>query len=92
MRDDVQAVSALTGEGMDALLALIEERIAGALVTRQFTVPAARFADVAWLYENAVVRDRQDGDDGSVSVSVQMTRDTADAYDRRTARVTEKTG
>ncbi|RNC95047.1 GTPase HflX [Oceaniradius stylonematis] len=86
------AVSALTGEGMDALLALIEERIAGALVTRQFTVPAARFADVAWLYENAVVRDRQDGDDGSVSVSVQMTRDTADAYDRRTARVTEKTG
>jgi GTP-binding protein HflX len=86
------AVSALTGEGMDALLALIEERISGALVTRDFTIPAARFSDVAWLYENAVVRDRQDRDDGNVAVTVQMTRDTADAYDRRTARVTEKTG
>ncbi|MCR9123306.1 MAG: GTPase HflX [Phyllobacteriaceae bacterium] len=81
------AVSALTGEGTDALLALIEERISGALVTRQFTVPADRFADVAWLYENAVIRDRQDRENGEVAVTVQMTRDMADAYQRRTARI-----
>ena len=85
------AVSALTGAGTDALLALIEERISGALVTRRFTISAARFSDVAWLHENAVVRDRQDRDNGDVTVTVQMTRDMADAYERRTARIAEKT-
>ncbi|QBK30710.1 GTPase HflX [Roseitalea porphyridii] len=77
------ALSALTGEGMDALKALIERKIAGALVTRRFVVPAANYEDVAWLYDHAIVRDRDDLDSGAVAVTVQMTREAADGYARR---------
>jgi len=77
------ALSALTGEGIDALLAAIETRIAGSLVSRTLTVPANRFSDVSWLYDNAIVRARTDRDNGDVTVKVEMTRDTAEAFDRR---------
>lgn len=79
------AASAVTGEGLPDLLAAIEARLSGALVSRTITVPAARFVDVTWLYDNAVVRNRTDRDNGEVTVDVQMTRETAQAFDRRLA-------
>ena len=77
----------MTGEGVDALLAEIETRIAGALVTRSLIVPADRFADVAWLYDNAIVTERADHEDGSVTISARMTKQSAAVFDRRIANL-----
>lgn len=86
------ALSALTGEGVDTLLTDIEARIAGKLVTRRFVVQPGRYGDVAWLYENAVIRNRQDRDDGNIVVTVQMSNETAAAFDRRARMAPAETG
>jgi GTP-binding protein HflX len=77
------AVSALTGQGIDNLLALIEQKIAGDLISRKIEVAPEHFADVAWLYENAIVQDRQAKDDGTLIITADLTPENADAYDRR---------
>ncbi|MDZ7824410.1 MAG: GTPase HflX [Ahrensia sp.] len=80
------AVSALDGQGIDELLALIERKIAGALVVRELQIAPERFADVAWLYENAIVRDRKTLDDGTLIIHADLTPENAAAYDRRTGK------
>ncbi len=57
------AVSALTGEGLDTLLAAIDARLAARLLVKQLTVPVADGARLAWLYRHGEVLDRQDGED-----------------------------
>lgn len=77
------ALSAMAGEGIDRLAMAIEERIAGKLVIRDLVVPATHYEDVAWLYEHAIVAKRQDRDNGDVALTVRLTRDHAQAFDRR---------
>ncbi|MEM0900234.1 MAG: GTPase HflX [Pseudomonadota bacterium] len=77
------AVSAITGEGTNDLLSAVERKISGQLVHRDFSIPVERFEDVAWLHENAMVVTRNDNDDGSVDLSVQMSTDTARAFEAR---------
>ncbi len=48
-------VSAETGEGVDALLAAIEERLAESRVTLMLTIDAADGAGISWLHRNAEV-------------------------------------
>ncbi|MEO1747253.1 MAG: GTPase HflX [Pseudomonadota bacterium] len=76
--ENTVTLSALTGEGIDEFLELIEERISGTLVARRISLPPSRFADVAWLYENSIVDNRQATDDGTIIVDVRVTRDTDD--------------
>ena len=57
-------VSALSGEGVDALLQAIEERLGGS-EAREVTVPLSDGATIAWLYRNGDVRSRED--DGDVA-------------------------
>ncbi|MEM1377448.1 MAG: GTPase HflX [Pseudomonadota bacterium] len=70
------ATSAVTGEGVRSLLELLEERISGVLIARRITVPPTHYAGIAWLYENSIVDERIDHDDGSVTVDVRVTPDT----------------
>jgi len=74
--DSAIALSAVTGEGIDDFLSLVEERISGTLVARRISLPPSRFADVAWLYENSIVDKRDVSDDGTTIVDVRITRDT----------------
>ncbi len=76
-------VSAITGEGMDRLLKEIEDRVAGKLVARRFSISPDRYSDLAWLYEHGQVRNRETADDGTVTVEVDMTTENAAAYERR---------
>jgi GTP-binding protein HflX len=82
---DVVAVSALTGEGCDALLALLDERAAIGREVREFELPAGDGASIAWLYDHADVLGRMDGDDGLVRLTVGMDADTAARFERRKA-------
>ena len=54
-RDDVQAVSAVSGQGLDALLATIEAALAEARVTEVLDLPFAEGRRRAWLHDQGVV-------------------------------------
>jgi GTP-binding protein HflX len=77
-------VSALSGEGVDALLQAIEERLGGS-EAREVTVPLSDGATIAWLYRNGDVRSRED--DGDVARFRVALDDAASAqFDRRLTR------
>ncbi len=54
------AISALTGEGMDDLLSLIEEQLATRSKTYEIDVPLSEGAALAWFYGHGNVVERQD--------------------------------
>lgn len=64
-------VSAVTGEGVDELLAAIELRIGGATEIVDIRLPASQLSRIGWVYENAQVLERRDEEDGSVSLRLR---------------------
>nr|WP_282571845.1 GTPase HflX [Roseomonas acroporae] len=56
------AVSALTGEGLEALRAVLDERLAAGMETVELALPAADGAGLAWLYRHGEVLSREDGE------------------------------
>ena len=69
--DDVVAVSAITGEGCEALVGYIDERLARSRRVVDIALDAADGAAVAWLYAHGDVRGRLDeGRNLTVSVSI----------------------
>ncbi len=67
------AISAATGEGVDRLAALVEERIAGSLSTIAVTLAPEQAGEVDWLYRNGDVLRRKDREDGGVDLTVRVT-------------------
>jgi GTP-binding protein HflX len=67
------AISAVSGEGVDRLAALVEERIAGALGTVQVTLTPEQAGEIDWLYRNGEVVKRKDREDGGVTLTVRAT-------------------
>src|SRR5690606_25345167 len=67
------AISAITGEGVDQLAALVEERIAGTLATVRVSLQPDRAGEVDWLYRNGDVVEREDREDGGVDLTVRAT-------------------
>jgi len=67
------AVSAATGEGVEKLAALVEERIAGHLATVTVNLAPERAGEVDWLYRNGDVLSRKDRDDGGVELTIRAT-------------------
>ncbi len=65
-------VSALTGEGLPALMARIEERIAKARATYEVTIGPEEGAALNWLYENAEVLDRRSEAGGVMHLSIRI--------------------
>jgi GTPase len=52
-------VSAETGDGIDALLAAIEDRLAATKVTLSLSIDASDGAGISWLHRNAEVLEKQ---------------------------------
>ncbi len=78
-------VSALTGEGLDALRQLLDERLAAGLVIEQFTLSTEDGAGLAWLYEHGEVLDRRD-EDQAIHLAVRLApADLARFHQRGTA-------
>ncbi len=67
-RPGTALVSALTGEGVDRLLTIIEKALAGSNPVLSVKLAAGEGAELAWIYAHAEVLDRVDHDDGSVVV------------------------
>ena len=66
-------VSALTGEGRDKLLQLIDERLADGLEIEEIRIPAADGRKLAWLYAHSEVLARTDEEDDIV-LTVRISR------------------
>jgi GTP-binding protein HflX len=62
-RADQVAVSAITGEGLEDLLALLAERVAGDRDIVEISVPHGDGAALAWLYDHGEVLSRRDDQD-----------------------------
>ncbi len=69
-------VSAVSGEGLDALLAAIDKRLGKADETMTVTVRPEDGRLRAWLYEHADVLDARDDDDGVTTMTVRLTAES----------------
>jgi GTPase len=72
------SISAVTGEGLDALTALIEERVAGEVLKIDLVLAPDQYGLTRWLYENGEVVARKDREDGTVALSIRTTTGMAD--------------
>ena len=70
-RPGAVAVSAITGDGLGALLAAIDARIAATMEVADYTIPPGDGARLAWLYQHGEVVGRQDEDAG-IHVTVRL--------------------
>ncbi len=71
IRHGVVGVSAITGEGLEALAGEIAGRIAAGMAVAQYAIPAGDGASLAWLYQHGEVIGRDDAED-SVRVTVRL--------------------
>ena len=70
-RDGCVVVSAITGDGLPALLQAIDGRIAAGMEVAEYRLSPADGARLAWLYQHGEVVDRQDEED-AIRVQVRM--------------------
>jgi GTPase len=82
----VCAVSAVTGEGIDALMAEISRRISGVLTEATIVISPDQLSLLPWLYSNAIVDERRDEEDGSVSFDIRVSAAGADELERKLGR------
>jgi GTP-binding protein HflX len=75
-------VSAVTGEGMDELLAIIEARIGSSAQEMEIHLGLADMNRLGWVYSNSDVLDRRDEEDGSVTLKVRVQPAAVNAFQR----------
>jgi len=78
-RDDVQPISALAGTGVAPLVAAVEAALDEARTRKDLLLPFSAGRRRAWLYDQGVVEDERQGDDG-LHLSVNWTRRQARAF------------
>ncbi|MFC3074146.1 GTPase HflX [Shinella pollutisoli] len=81
--ENVVAVSAISGEGVDRLLAEINERLSGVLVDREVVLPVGKLPLLPWVYDHSVVDAREDLEDGGIRLELRLTETEAAELDRR---------
>ena len=79
------SVSALTGAGIDALLAEVEKRIAGGLEEITVRLSPGEMPVIDWIYRNGQVVARSDDDDGAVTLTARMPASARAELDSRIA-------
>jgi len=72
-------VSAITGEGAEALIAAIERRLAQRRIVLDLTLDPADGAGVSWLHRHTEVMDKSLSDDGKLAMTVRVDPDKAGA-------------
>ncbi|MEB2843637.1 GTPase HflX [Rhizobiales bacterium RZME27] len=82
-RANIMALSAVTGEGVDPLMDEISRRLSGVLTETSVTIPPEKLALVSWVYSNAIIDERKDNEDGSVTLDVRMSEAQAAELDRK---------
>ena len=81
--ENVIAVSARNGEGVDRLMDEISRRLSGVLTEATITLPVEKLALLPWLYNHAIVDNREDNEDGTVTLDVRLTESESVELERR---------
>jgi GTP-binding protein HflX len=89
-RNGASAISAVTGEGIEALLTLIASRVDEDAAILAVISPDQGEA-LAWLYRNGRVASREDGEDGT-TVAVRLDRQALGRFERRFPEVELRAG
>jgi GTPase len=76
-------LSAITGEGTDALVAAIEERLGQARQTLSVALDPADGAGLSWLYRHSEVLSRDMRDDGRLELTVRADAKNAEIVRRK---------
>jgi GTP-binding protein HflX len=76
-RADVALVSALTGQGIDHLLDLVELKLAKTSTLYEITLGAADGAGLAWAHKRGEVIDRHVYEDGRTKLTLRLDPDSA---------------
>ncbi len=79
-------VSAVTGEGVDSLLAMLDRMLRGETLAFVVETGPRAGAFVHWLYENTEVVSRRDQTDGKVLLHLQVPRIRSDGLQRALAQ------
>ncbi len=77
------AISAITGEGIPALLDAVEERLVGDRPVYHVVVEPEDGAGLAWLYANAEVLERTDTPESGIRLTVRVAGKKQDAFLKR---------
>ncbi len=81
-RPGVICVSALSGQGVEALLSLVAETLATAERLVRIALPASDGAALAWLYETADVREAT-GEEDVMTLTVSISDADAQRFEKR---------
>jgi GTP-binding protein HflX len=76
------AVSALTGDGLDALREALDARMVAGMETADYRIAQGDGASLAWLYEHGEVLAREDDED-TIRVSVRLTPADRSRFEQR---------
>ena len=79
--DDIFAISAITGEGIEALLAEISTRLQGEQTTEMIALPYSAGKERAWLFAEGVILDEAQSDTG-FDITVKWTAKQAAQFKR----------
>jgi len=85
VRAGAMPVSALTGEGIPALLEAIDARLSEGTVTVGYDIPVSGGAELAWLYDHGEVVGRQDNDN-AIHVTVRLAPEDRARFERQVRR------
>ncbi|MBP2237963.1 GTP-binding protein HflX [Sinorhizobium kostiense] len=77
------AVSAITGEGVDDLLAEIGRRLSGVMTQCTIVLGLDQLQLLPWIYEHAIVDGREDLEDGRVNLDLRLTEGETAELERR---------
>jgi GTP-binding protein HflX len=77
LSDDAVAISAVSGDGVDTLQALIATMLQRSSRVADFVLAPGDGKRAAWLYAHGEVIDRADADDGSVTLKARLTPEMA---------------
>jgi GTP-binding protein HflX len=61
----------------------ISRRLSGVLTETTITLPVEKLALLPWLYNHAIVDNREDNEDGTVTLDVRLTETEAAELERR---------
>ena len=77
------AVSAVSGEGVDALMDEIARRLSGVVTEATIVLTTDKLGLLPWLYSNVTVDGREDLEDGTVSLDVRLSEQQVAELERR---------
>ena len=82
-KDNLVMVSALTGEGVPAMLEMLEERLSHRNPVLDVALATGEGAELAWIYEHSEVLSRQDHEDGRITITARFDDRQAGAAQKR---------